>query len=249
MKVRGVVHVHSNYSHDGVLPLSELKKQLFSHGVSFCCITEDAKEMTPTTAAAFVDECHQLSDQAFVFIPGFEVLYQGAQLLLIGTSVFRGAQIDESELLSWREVTPLMFLARGAAVGKDIDDALLALLDGIEVWNQNCDGSWAPDFESLATLRQLQVHKPELRAIGGLGLYAPVRTFLPELELEIDTLEASEVVRQIGLGFYAIVSGKTALGSNGTFVTGGGPATCLKSHASRFVLRTQRLMKTLVGKR
>lgn len=243
MKVRGVMHAHSRQAQNEALSLSELKKSLFAHGISFCCVTEAAQGLNETTAAAFVAECRQLSDQAFVFIPGFEVIYKDVSLLLVGTSVFLGKRVDEAVLRSWREVTPLIFLARSTVAPVALDNTLLSLIDGVDVWNQRLDGAGAPLTKTLHVFNQLRGFKPELRAVGCVAHTESKNKFAPELVLEVDTPDVAEIIRQLDLGFYVLQSGRVLLASDGTLIAGGGFLTKLTGVGDRLLIFIRRLLK------
>jgi len=240
MKVRGVIHARARHSGNGFLSLAELKKSLFAHGLSFCCVTEESVAMTHETAAAFVDECHQLSDQAFVFIPGFEVPYDDVSLLLIGTSVFMNQTVDELVLRAWREVTPLIFLGRGTAVTEATLNPLLTLIDGVEVWNRSLDSGGSPHFKTLKMFSSLRKIKPELRAVAGLGLYEFGGHTQPEIELTVDAPDTAQIIRQLGLGFYTMTSGRTTIAADGSFISGGGFITKLSGLVGRIGLHMRK---------
>ena len=248
MQVHGVIHAHSTYSYDGKLSLPDLKELLFKHGISFCCVTEHTDELTPEQAQAFVEECHKLSDQAFVFVPGFEVPYRDTHVLHIGTSVFLAQIADEATLRKWREVTPWVVLAHPVRNQFVIDDVLNSVIDGVEVWNQQYEGKWAPRLRSLRFYAELKKNKPELKATGGLDLHRTEHFGTPQIELELDTLTVPEIVRQLTLGFYTIKGPSVVMDAHGTFSVGGGLGTKLKSLSAIGIIRVGKaLNKGLAG--
>lgn len=247
MKLTGAIHAHSTHSYDGKLPLGELKKLLFKHGLSFCCVTEHTDELTPEGAAAFVAECEKYTDQAFAFIPGFEVPYKDAHVLFIGTTKFWGQTADSASLWDWRSSTPWVVLAHPVRNRFVVDDPLLEVIDGIEVWNEQYEGKAAPRFRSLRLLQTLQQTRPELLATGGLDLHREEHFGAPLIELETYTVDGEEILNQLRHGFYDIKSKRVVLDSHGAFKKGGGFLTKLKSVVSIMFINTGKAINALLA--
>lgn len=236
MKYTGILHAHSTYSYDGKLCLAELKTLLFKHGHSFCCVTEHTDELTPEQATAFVAECERLSDQAFVFVPGFEVPYKDAHVLHIGTTEFLGQFADPGMLMRWRAATPFVVLAHPVRNRFKIDETLASVIDGIEVWNQQYEGKAAPRFRSLKLFRDLWLAKENLLVTGGLDFHRKEHYGTPHVTLEVDSLTVEKVVDQLRLGFYTVEGKRVVLTAHGEFKKGGGLLTRLASAVSIFII-------------
>lgn len=211
MKARGVTHIHSTFSSDGALSLPELKALFKERGLSFACMTEHTDEMTAQQADAFVRECERSSDREFVFVPGFEVPYRHAHLLMIGAHAFVSSVADERSLRTWKERTELCVLAHPHRNGFVVDTAMQEVIDGIEVWNAQYDGKHLPRFAALRLLKDLQTKNPELLAVCGLDLHRREHMGSPEISLAVDELSAEAVVAALRKGEYFI-------GQNGTVI-------------------------------
>lgn len=242
MMYTGVMHMHSTHSYDGKLTLSELKSFLQARGVSVCCMTEHTDEMTAAGAAAFVAECRALSDQSFVFVPGFEVPYQDAHVLHVGTTRFFGQTADAAQLSVWRDATPLVVLAHPVRNRFVVDEHLLRVLDGVEVWNQQYEGKAAPRFRSLVLLQTLQTDRPGLLATGGLDFHRVEHFGTPQLELELDELSEAAVVAALKAGAFKILGPAATLSASGTFVRGGGLTTRFASATSILIITFGKLI-------
>jgi predicted metal-dependent phosphoesterase TrpH len=200
MTYRGILHAHSTHSYDGKLSLSELKAVLKTQGVAFACMTEHTDQMTPEGARLYVEECRALSDETFVFVPGFEVPYGKAHVLHIGAEDFVCQEATTKvELAAWRQVAPLVVLAHPVRNAFVVDGALLSVLDGIEIWNQQYEGKGAPRTKSVALLNALRRQKP-LLATGGIDLHRVEHLGSPYITLEIDTLSEREIVSALSAG-------------------------------------------------
>ena len=187
MKYKGVLHIHSKHSYDGKVPLTELKKLFTEKGLSFACMTEHADTLTPKTAARFVAECRELSDESFVFVPGFEVPYKDAHILHIGATEFTSQFADKETLKVWREKTSLVVLAHPVRNKFIIDEVMEGCIDGVEIWNQQYEGKVMARPRSMKLLRELR-NKKSLIATGGLDLHRVEHMGSPITEIEASEL-------------------------------------------------------------
>lgn len=206
MRYSGVVHMHSTYSYDGKLTLSELKALLVAEGVSFACMTEHTNEMTHESAAAFVAECRALSDESFVFVPGFEVPYKDPKVyhvLMIGATEFVGQFAREAQSLrDWASRASLVVLPHPVRNKFIYDEILLELADGLEIWNQQYDGKRVPRTRSYALLKALRKDAPELLATGGLDLHRGEHFTFPRYAIELDELTEDAILTALKAGRY-----------------------------------------------
>lgn len=211
----GALHLHSTHSYDGKLSLSEVKQLSQKNGLSFACMTEHSDTLTPETAAAFVAECCALSDDTFVFVPGFEVPYKNAHVLHIGATDFVTAVADETSLRTWRNCTPLVILAHPVRNEFEVDDTLAECLDGVEVWNQHYDGKRAPRPRSLALLSTLR-QKKNLIATGGIDLHRAEHFGSPLMHLELTELSEASVITALKAGRFTFGNTEYTLEAKGT---------------------------------
>lgn len=202
MEVKGVVHMHSTHSYDGKLSLSELREKLLARGISFACMTEHTDTLTSGAARSFISECRQLSDDEFVFIPGFEVPYKNTHVLHIGASKFVCQFADAEDLVSWRLVSPLVVLAHPVRNEFVIDETLEDLIDGVEVWNQQYEGKRVPRPRSISLLESLR-KKHELLAFGGLDLHRSEHLGSPVISLEVPYVDEDTILEQLQAGEFS----------------------------------------------
>jgi len=239
--------MHSTYSYDGKVSLADLKKLLQANGVAFCCMTEHTDELTAEAAAAFVAECRALSDEQFVFIPGFEVPYKDTHVLHIGGEKFLGQTADATQLLAWKETAALVVLAHPVRNHFEVDESLLAVLDGVEVWNQQYEGKRAPRFRSLALLKTLKQQKPMFLATGGLDLHRREHFGTPQIEIEADTLTEETIIQKLKAGEFVIKGNQMELDAQGVFIQGGGFGTRLQSAISILTIGTGKFINATLA--
>jgi len=199
-EVKGIMHIHSAHSYDGKMELGELRETLIAHGFSFACMTEHTDSLTSGAARTFISECNELSDDKFIFIPGFEVPYLDARVLMIGARKFFGqAAHDVEALLAWREVTPVMILAHPTSNNFQVDDTLQDLIDGVEVWNQRYDGALTLRPRSVRLLEDLRCQN-ELIATGGIDYHQREHLTGPATYMQVSILDEQVIVDKLTAG-------------------------------------------------
>ena len=200
---RGILHIHSTHSYDGKLSLPELKAFLQERDITFACMSEHTDEMTATGAAAFVAECRALSDESFVFVPGFEVPYRRAHILQFGSTNFLAQTADEACLTAWSKEAPFTVLAHPIRNNFVVDQTMAACLDGVEIWNQQYEGKQLPRTRSATLLRSLRKTNSKLLATGGIDFHRPEHFGSPVTEIEMDTLSETNILQALTAGRYA----------------------------------------------
>ena len=194
--------MHSTHSYDGKLSLRELKDFLLERDISFACMSEHTDEMTADGAEAFVAECRALSDESFVFVPGFEVPYRRAHILQYGSEVFRGQFADEEMLQQWSAEASLTVLAHPIRNRFVVDPTMEELIEGVEIWNQQYDGKQVPRTRAATLLRELRSANPTLLAAGGIDFHRSEHFGAPWVELELESLSEAAVLSKLGAGEY-----------------------------------------------
>ena len=209
------MHAHSTYSYDGKETLSSLKDFLLSKGVSFCCMTEHTDELSLEKAQQFIQECKALSGSQFVFIPGFEVPYKNAHILLVGTESFLAQKATPEILRSWSEKSVLTVLAHPVRNGFKIDEAIQNAIDAVEIWNQQYEGKKVPRQHSARLLRQLHEKTPGLLATGGLDFHRREHFGAPRFTLELERVTTDSILSALKDGEYTFGNKSVAVSSNG----------------------------------
>ncbi len=221
MRYHGVLHLHSHYSYDAKLSLSELKDLLRERGVAFACVTEHTDELTTEAAARFVAECRALSDATFCMIPGFEISYQDTHILAPGCTTFIAQHPNEAELREWRIHAPLMILAHPHRNGYH-DRAPEGMTDGIEIWNAQYDGKLVPRNGARTLFARLRARAHGLRAFAGWDLHREAHAGGPLIAIEASELSEAAVLRALTAGAYSLRSAVVEVGSDGR-LSGGDP--------------------------
>ncbi|MCF7815446.1 MAG: PHP domain-containing protein [Candidatus Pacebacteria bacterium] len=206
---KGILHCHSTYSYDAKLSLLELKKLFQEKGLSFVCMTEHVDELTPERSEEFVRECEVLSDDSFRFIPGFEVPYKHAHILMIGMREFLGKYASTLEVLkTWTSKAEFVVLAHPVRNHFEVEDGLLEQIDALEVWNQQYEGKRVPRTRSVTLLDGLRKQKPLLLAVGGVDFHRTEHFGSPVTTLSVEKLTEATILEKLQTGAYSVSSDK-----------------------------------------
>lgn len=236
MEIKGIAHLHSTYSYDGQLSLSQIKELCLREGLQFTCMTEHTDDLTIEAIQEFVRDCENHSDEKFVFIPGFEVPYKDAHILMIGVIDFFTDIIDVPNLQKWCEKASIVILAHPSRNNFTIDDNIKKILNGVEVWNSYYDGKSAPRAQSLRLLQDLQKEKPKTRAFVGLDLHREENFGGPVLSLKVETFSAGTILSTLSRGEYTFGKQGVIISSAGKIEKGGVIKTQYKSDLRVFIL-------------
>jgi hypothetical protein len=167
----GIVHVHSDYSHDGRDSLERLRAVSLERGISFIGMTDHAEDFTPAQYLEYRARCGSLSDERLSIIPGLEYRfggYPGLHLLAFGLSEMIDPATPEAFCQLTRERTEFTMVAHPVLPAYSIPDTVAATLDAIEVWNAAYNTRYLPDVRAIRLYHEIAGRRPEVVAIAGL---------------------------------------------------------------------------------
>ncbi|MFT5037365.1 MAG: hypothetical protein ACI9VM_000945 [Candidatus Azotimanducaceae bacterium] len=251
MDYKGVVHMHSTYSYDAKVSLPDLKQLLVSEGISFACMTEHTNEMTPESAAAFVTECRSLSDESFVFVPGFEVPYKDPKVfhvLMIGATEFISSFAQEAELRAWAEVSSLVVIAHPVRNKFFLDDTLKEVIDGVEIWNQQYDGARVPRIQSYRLLESLREEKPKLLATGALDFHRVEHLTYPRYDMTLQELTEEAIITALKKGDCTFGNSNHSISPKGTWSGAGKLSVRMTSFLSTQIIYLSKRISKILAK-
>ncbi|QQR64903.1 PHP domain-containing protein [Candidatus Kaiserbacteria bacterium] len=212
MELTGIMHCHASYSYDAQMSLLEIKALCQKKGIQFVCMTEHTDELTPERAADFVRECGVLSDDTFLFIPGFEVPFMKAHILMIGERTFSGTYAGTIDALKkWTSTAPFVVLAHPVRNHFEVRDALLEEIDALEVWNQQYEGKRVPRTRSLRLFDTLRLKKPALVATGGVDFHRAPHFGAPFITLNATVFSEFDILEKLKIGAFRIHSDEASL--------------------------------------
>jgi hypothetical protein len=158
-RYRGVIHVHSEASHDGRDSLATIARALAAEGLDFCILTDHLQGLDPPALERLLDRLAGPGfPPGFVFVPGVEAEFCGVHLLLVpATDPDRIRRALASGDLGRCGALKLLAHPSQHPVEQVADLLREHPLDGVELWNQLSDSRHGPP---LAYLRSLLPRMP-----------------------------------------------------------------------------------------
>jgi hypothetical protein len=167
----GIIHVHSDYSHDGCDTLERLGEVSHERGIGFVGLTDHAEDFNQARYQEYQARCREYAGKGTRLVAGLEFRFAG----------FPGLHLLALDLREWIEpANPGEFMAmtRGRAgftivahpVLPDyvIPPDVLAGIDAIEVWNAAYNTRYFPDFRAIRLLHRARKQRPALVGTAGL---------------------------------------------------------------------------------
>lgn len=167
----GIIHVHSNYSHDGLDPLERLRAFALERGIDFVGMTDHAEDFDPARYEEFKEHCRQLSDDRVSLIPGLEfrfARYPGLHLLALGLERMIFPRTPEDFCTLILPLAQFTIVAHPILPRYEIPERVAESLDAIEVWNAAYNTRFLPDTRAVRLYRRLLTRRPMLVATAGL---------------------------------------------------------------------------------
>ena len=176
MILRGIAHVHSRLSYDGVHALKEIAAFAQARRLDFVLMSEHNRTLTDAAMAGLVAQCDRLTrDTGVLMVPGIECEATPDYVHVLGYGV--GALITAREapaiVAAIRRAGGLAVLAHPMyreACTRLTPDALDGL-EGWEVWNGKADGGLYPSDASIRRLADLRRRGAGLVPMAGADLH------------------------------------------------------------------------------
>ena len=161
-----------------------------------------------------------LSDEKITLIPGFEVPYKDAHILMIGVDHFvKNGPNTANELLLWKKHAQLAIWAHPHKNKYLLYDAIKAVIDGIEVWNSQYDGKLAPRMKVLSSLLGLRERGQKSIAFAGLDFHRKEHAGGPSIIVECPNNQ-HDILETIKKGDFVLKNKQVTIRSNGTILKG-----------------------------
>lgn len=209
MKIHAVLHVHSHYSYDGKLSLSEIKNHAQKNGVTCVFMSEHADELSTQKGNDFIDECRKLSSRDFIFIPGIEVSYEGNHILCYGIKKYEKKLASLEMMKDFFSDAAILVWAHPHRGSFAISEEIKKMLTGIEVWNSQYDGKYAPRTRSLSLYKKSEIPF----AFAGIDFHRLSHWGGPHLEIETNDFSEIALKESLKNGQYILVGGWNCIDS------------------------------------
>jgi len=202
--LRGMFHIHSTYSHDGKISLSNLATLCRENKYDFIITTEHAESIgNQQSMDKYLSECEKLSDSNFLIIPGLEFICEREfHIIGVGVTDYITAN-DEKEVIS--EIHAQGSIAVLAHIGyyDHMDYELFDEVDGIEFWNLKYDNKYLPRLKPLQMFEKFRKRNTEVLGFAGLDLHSEYYFGRLSINVEAKNLSINEILSNLKKGnFY-----------------------------------------------
>lgn len=204
--LRGIIHVHSNYSYDGEHSLAEIAQYAVTRGYSFIGMSEHSDTFDRKRMAEYVEECERLSTPQYVLIPGIEFRCE-AELHVVGLGITHYTDAkDPVEVARFiHEKDGIAILAHPVRYDYQIPSGVLCAVDGVEAWNALYDGRFVPNDSSLTLISEARKKQTcSILAFGAQDLHRIRSRCDVELTVSCNELSKASVLRALKAGHFTI---------------------------------------------
>jgi hypothetical protein len=167
----GIVHVHSDYSHDGRDPLERVRDLAAARGVGFVAMSDHAEDFDEARFGEFAARCRAVSDDRVTVIAGLEYRFagfKGLHLLALGLERWINPRTPGEFAATAPALCGLTVVAHPGLAGYHVPPEVLRTIDAIEVWNAAYNTRCLPDPRALDLLRAVRVARPAIVGVAGL---------------------------------------------------------------------------------
>lgn len=169
--VAGAIHMHSDYSHDGLDSLEMLRDACVARNIRWVGMTDHAEDLDAQSFAEYRAHCAALSDDALRFVPGLEFRFagfRGVHLFAVGLNEWIQSGTFEDFFEQTRNVGCFIVLAHPVLCRYVIPQIVLDHIDAIEIWNTNYNTRYLADPKAIALFHD--VHGVRASVVATVGL-------------------------------------------------------------------------------
>jgi hypothetical protein len=171
-KFQGLIHIHTTYSYDGTLSLTDFVNLVKAKRYDFIILTEHAEDFDDKKMQFVIDECKSATDESFLVIPGLEYnINDEIHILGIGIEKYINERDPEKLIRKIHENNGLAILAHTAEYKKVIPYKKIKDVDFIEIWNPRYGEKISPSIKSIKILHEFRKMKNTYMASGGLDVH------------------------------------------------------------------------------
>ena len=167
----GIVHVHTDYSHDGKDSVERLREWAIERGIAFIGLTDHAEDLSVEQFEELVTRCRRASDRQCMIIPGLEYRfagYPGLHLLALGLSHRIDPDTPEQFVAQAGSAARFTIAAHPGLYRYQLPDSVAQAIDAIEVWNAGYNTRYLPDPAAVRLLENVRARRPEVVGTAGL---------------------------------------------------------------------------------
>jgi hypothetical protein len=221
MLIKGALHIHTDFSHDGELPLATVAQLYRDRGFHFIGITEHSQDMDEQKIVALRQQAESLSGAGFRIIPGIEYSCKDA-LHIVGVGCDRILNTANPARLvrDIRAAGCFAVLAHPRRIHWDCSPDLTAVLNAVEVWNVRYDGKYLPSPQALDFFNRMKALNPKLLAAVGDDVHGPGGFYPLSYHMSVNSLDRESILNELIRGRYQIGSLTYRIPASSSFSSG-----------------------------
>lgn len=207
-RVTGIIHVHSDFSRDGLCSVADLADFAQEAGFRFVGLTDHAEDLTSEDMMSLRRECERHSNGSVLMIPGLEFRCS-RDIHILGLGITHHIPSDDPVTVASQigVMTGLAILAHPGRNGYQCPRELWPVLNGIEIWNAGYDGQYVPPLANLRLLHEARRVNPAVVGFGGADLHGLHRPPGVVLQLAADGdagVDRPVVLQQLRSGRFSV---------------------------------------------
>lgn len=165
-----VMHVHSEWSHDGHDSMASIAAFAAREQLRYVFLTDHAEDFDAERFADYLNECNAHSTAAHQLIPGLEFRFEGhpgLHLLAVGLQQWMSPETPDEFCQQGASNAAFLVMAHPLLTKYQAPESVLSQLHGIEVWNAQYNTRYLPDGKALAFWLNARERWPQLVATVG----------------------------------------------------------------------------------
>src|SRR4030067_2805075 len=204
-RFKGIIHVHSNYSHDGQHSLEEIVQFGTRCGYNFIGMSEHSDTLNEEKMTEYVKECQKVSSSHCLIIPGIEFTCENnLHIVGLGVQHYTEAKNPFKVTEFIQKQGGLAIIAHPTRYNYKIRADLAIMVDGIEIWNSVYDGRFVPNDKSLNLVKEIKNNNKTILAFGGQDLHRINGNCKVETTLSCDKLNNFAILQALKEGKFTI---------------------------------------------
>lgn len=147
MRIEGIFHVHSSFSHDGQQSLYELSCYFKKSGIDFCILADHLEDFDAKSFNDYMSQIREINSTGkFLFISGVEIALGAVHIIVFPLDEY---PINSLSQLLENKPEMISVLAHPSKLSDDETKSVIDDVMGFELWNQKADGNHFPSFRFI----------------------------------------------------------------------------------------------------
>ncbi|MDY2587082.1 PHP domain-containing protein [Winogradskyella aquimaris] len=163
--VKGILHVHSDFSYDGINSIEEIANWAKSEKIDFVILTEHDNDFNDEKFDSYLEECRKNSNN-IIIVPGIEYSFgkkRHIHINVFGIDQFLNTNNTIEDiprfLKTVKSLNGIAVLNHPKSIVKELGFIDLSSLFGVELWNTKSDFLYSPDPRTYKLVKEKLMNK------------------------------------------------------------------------------------------